>query len=132
MYIANKVFNNAKLLASLNNIVHPAVKKHFIAWKDEQNAPYVIQETALIFENKSQGNYDKIILVTAPVEVRVSRVMARDNSTEDEVWSRISKQLTDTDKKNKADYIIENIDLETTIESIRNIHDELLSKAEQT
>ena len=77
-YIADKVFTNPELLAELNAIVHPAVRKHFIDWVVKQDSAYVIQETAIIFENSSQSKYDKIILVTAPEEVRIQRVMDRD------------------------------------------------------
>lgn len=131
-YISNMVFKDNKLLERLNKIVHPEVKKHFIDWKNEQNAPYVIQETALIFENKSQDNYDKIILVTAPIEIRIARVTARDSVTESSILDRINNQLTDTEKINMADFVVENINLERTTESIKHIHDQLLLEAKQS
>ena len=72
-YIAKLVFEDKKLLEKLNNIVHPAVRKHFIKWVKKQNSPYVVQETALLFENKSMDFYDKIVLVMAPVELRIDQ-----------------------------------------------------------
>lgn len=131
-YVAQKVFNDPALLEKLNKIVHPEVKKHFQEWRAKQSYHYVIQESALIFENKSQGNYDKIVLVTAPKPMRIARVVQRDNIPESEVLSRISNQLKDTVKRSSADYVIENIDLEVTAESIKNIHDQLLEIARQT
>ena len=65
-YIAQKVFKDKGLLAGLNAIVHPAVREDFLDWITHQKHPYVIQETALLFENKTEELYDKIILVTAP------------------------------------------------------------------
>ena len=131
-YIANKVFKDEKLLEALNKIVHPVVKKHFKDWKDNQDAAYVIQETALIFENNSQDNYDKIILIVAPIEIRLSRVMARDSVSKSSIKARMDNQLEDTEKIDMADYIVENIDLEKTFESIKNIHDELVSESRKT
>gem|GEM_PF-1121598 len=94
-YISNKVFKDDELLSRLNKIVHPEVKKHFKAWCVKQNSKYVVQESALIFENKSEGNYDKVILVTAPVSIRIARVVNRDSVPESSVLQRISSQLSD-------------------------------------
>ena len=77
-YIAKIVFKDSKLLQGLNNIVHPAVRSHFKMWCKRQNVPYVIQEAAIIFENGTNEFYDKIILVTAPKDIRIQRVVARD------------------------------------------------------
>ena len=126
VYISNKVFTNPELLADLNAIVHPQVKKHFKAWCAQQNYKYLIQESALIFENKSQNNYDKIILVTAPLEIRVARVVKRDNSSKDAVLQRVNNQLLDSEKIDFSDFIIENIDIKSTTESIKKVHDQLL------
>jgi len=124
-YIAKKVFSDTNLLQKLNEIVHPEVKKHFKAWNLNQNSKYVIQESALIFENKSATNYDKIILVTAPLDTRIQRVVKRDKSSENSVLKRIENQLPDSEKIDLADFIIENIDLKTTVESIKKIHDKI-------
>ena len=125
-YISDKVFTNPELLAELNAIVHPQVKTHFKAWCAQQNYKYLIQESALIFENKSQNNYDKIILVTAPLEIRVARVVKRDNSSKDAVLQRVNNQLLDSEKIDFSDFIIENIDIKSTTESIKKVHDQLL------
>ena len=125
-YISNKVFKDDELLSKLNEIVHPEVKK---AWCVKQSSKYVVQESALIFENKSEGNYDKVILVTAPVSVRIARVISRDSVPESAVLQRIDNQLSDDEKLNLADYVIDNIDLAKTTESIKSIHDQLLSEA---
>lgn len=127
-YISSKVFNDKKLLSKLNKIVHPEVKKHFEEWSVRQESKYVIQETALIFENESQENYDKIILVVAPLEERIKRVMARDSTGKEAVLDRVENQLSDIEKISLADYIIENIDLEKTAKRIDQIHYQLLSE----
>jgi len=125
-YISNKVFMNEALLKKLNTIVHPAVKKDFLTWMKKQGSPYVIQETALIFENMSQDFYDKVILVTAPRDIRVSRVMKRDGSLKQDVLARIANQLDDSKKISLSDYVIENIELSKTLAEVKKVHTALL------
>lgn len=128
-YISEIVFSNKEKLRLLNQIVHPAVRNHFLEWASQQNAPYVIQETALIFENHAQTNYDVIILVTSPEHTRIQRVMDRDGVSQSDVTERIENQLPDKDKKELADYVIENIELEQTKKAVKKIHKKLLTKA---
>ena len=127
-HISEIVFGDRKLLNRLNRIVHPSVRKHFSQWAAQQSSPYVIQETALIFENNIQHNYDAVILVTAPESVRIQRVIDRDDILESDVRSRIKNQLPDNDKAALADYVIENLDLEQTKETVDHIHKQLLAK----
>lgn len=126
-YIAEKVFNDSELLAKLNNIVHPVVRQDFIDWTKNQESCYVIQETALLFENKSQELYDDVILVTAPKEVRIERVLGRDNSTREQVKARMNNQLDDEIKLELANFIIENTDLERTREKVLQVHASILT-----
>ncbi|HDZ06255.1 hypothetical protein LCGC14_0147790 [marine sediment metagenome] len=126
-FIAKKVFSNTDLLAELNNIVHPIVRKDFIDWTKDQDYRYVIQETALLFENKSEDLYDSIILVTAPKEERIARVVDRDKSTKEQVISRMNNQLDDEAKLDLSNYVIENIDLERTNSNVLQVHASILT-----
>jgi len=126
IYISSKIFNNKELLQELNSIVHPAVKKHFLKWTKKQDFPYVIQETALIFENKSQDFYDKIVLVTAPKSQRIQRVSDRDGITGVQVEERLKNQLEDSEKIPLAHYVIENTDLSKTKKKVSEVHTALL------
>ena len=127
--ISQIVFQDKEKLKRLNEIVHPAVRRHFEHWVANQSAPYIIQETALIFENEMQDNYDVIILVTAPEDSRIERVIKRDNSSISQVKARIKNQLPDAKKVPLADYTIENIDLDKAQKAVHKIHKQLLSKA---
>jgi len=127
-YISDKVFNNKRLLNQLNEIVHPAVKKHFLNWVKQQNAPYVIQETALIFENNTQSNYHKIILVKASKDIRLQRVMDRDGVSKEAVESRIKNQLEDDFKEKLSDYTIENSHLNKTQSRVEQLHKIILGE----
>lgn len=126
-YIASQVFSHADLLNRLNALVHPAVGKDFKKWVNSQNSPYVIKEAAILFENGNYKQSDKNILVTAPTEMRIERVINRDGATKESILSRMQHQWPDSDKIPLADYIVENIDLEQTQLQVNSLHKELIS-----
>ncbi|GLU44505.1 dephospho-CoA kinase [Allomuricauda sp. NBRC 101325] len=128
-YIAGKVFTDPILLEKLNKIVHPAIRSHFLEWAKAQTTPYVIQETALIFENDAQDKYDSTILVTAPLTLRLQRVMERDKVEKKAVVDRTKNQMEDGEKLKHADYHIENLDLAKTEAAVKVLHLKLLAKA---
>ena len=125
-YIAQKVFQDKPLLAKLNSIVHPAVRKDFLEWAKHQKAEYVLQETALLFENHAQNLYDKTILVTAPKALRLERLMQRDQSTKEDLLARMDNQWEDEAKIKLADFSIENIDLQNTLLKVGQVHRAIL------
>ena len=103
------VFNDPVKLKELNDIVHPAVNKHFKKWLQEhQNHPFVIYESAILFESGSYKACDYVINVVAPLEMRIERVMERDNTTREKVLERIKNQWNDEEKSSKSDFIIDN------------------------
>ena len=128
-YIADKIFKDKKLLFKMNNIVHPAVRKHFLKWAKKQEANYIIQEAAIIFENGNQHHYDAIILVTAPQELRIQRVVNRDDVSEKEVLARIKNQWSDKEKIPLSDFVIENTDLDQTAAKVSEINLALLDNS---
>ncbi len=119
--LASIVFNNSTKLNKLNKIIHPRVHYEFENWLKQQNSSYVIYEAAIIFEHNRQDFFDKTILVTAPKQTKINRVMARDGVTESQVLQRMSKQWPDDKKSHLADFIITNIDLEKTISRVQEI-----------
>ena len=124
-YIAQIVFNNSEKLAILNGIVHPALAKYFNQWAKKQTSPYVLKEAAILFESGSYKNCDYIITVTAPEEVRIARVMARDHCTETQVRARMAQQWSDAQRIALSNAVIENIDLEKVKKEVRRINNEL-------
>lgn len=121
--LSKVVFNNTEKLAALNNIIHPLVKIDFDSWlAQNQHHKFVIKETALLFETGNNRYCDKVILVTAPLETRIARVMQRDNISEELVLKKISSQLSDDIKIQKSDFIISNINLESTIKQVKEIY----------
>lgn len=125
-YLAKTIFNNKALLEQMNAIVHPKVGKHFEKWKNKQNAPYVIKEAAILFENGSYKNYNYMITVTAPEQTRIARVIKRDNASVEKVKAIIANQWKDELKVRLSDFVIENIDLETTKKNVLKTHKKLL------
>lgn len=106
--LAQYVFNNNELRQKVNAIVHPVVIDDYNAWSTQQNAVYTIMETALLFENDLYKNFDTTIYIQSPIELRIARVMQRDNCTRAEVEKRIKMQIDDTICVQKADYVVEN------------------------
>lgn len=125
-WIASKVFQEDSLLQALNKIVHPRVREHFEAWTKRQNAAYVIYEAAVLFENGGDKNCDYTILVTAPKETRIERLLKRDRSTRKEIEARMAAQWSDKRKSKLADFQIENLLLEQTKEAVVALHQKLL------
>jgi dephospho-CoA kinase len=120
--IADLVFNSPTQLTQLNNIVHPLVKNHFIEWlKIHSNTPYVIKEVAILFETGGNTACDKVIVVTAPEEIRIERAMKRDNVSKETIVSRMNNQLPESEKITKSDFIIHNIDLNKTFIQVDEI-----------
>jgi dephospho-CoA kinase len=127
-YISEKVFKNKELLSQLNALVHPVVANDFIRWSALQKAPYVIKESAILFESGSHENCDVVITVTAPLEERINRVMLRDKVTKKQVLYRVMNQSSDDDKIDKSDFIINNITLDGAKDQVVKIHDQILNK----
>ncbi len=92
--LASIIFNDDKALDKVDGIVHPAVIKDFSQWRDSfGDVPMVIMESALVFGNRPLMSLgDKVVLVTAPNEIRLKRAMSRDKSSESAVSSRIDVQ----------------------------------------
>ena len=124
-YIAQIVFNNSEKLTILNGIVHPALAEYFKRWAKEQTSPYVLKEAAILFESGSYKDCDYIITVTAPEQLRIARVMARDHCTEAQVRARMAQQWTDDQRIALSDAVIENIDLEKAKKEVKRINNEL-------
>lgn len=129
-YIAGIVFNNKEELTKLNALVHPAVFRAFDKWVLlQKKAPYVLKEAAILFESGSYKKCDRAIMVTAPLELRIKRVTARDGITADEVKSRNDRQFAEEKKLAMADDVIINDDTQLVIPQVLKLHELYLSLA---
>ena len=125
-YIASKVFNDKDKLASLNDIIHPAVAADFQEWVRKQSSEYVIYEAAILFETGGYKKCDFSILVKAPQDLRIERLQKRDDSSREEIQQRMNNQWSDEKKSQLADFIINNEELADTKLQVEHIHRKIL------
>ena len=124
-YLAGIVFNNPSLLAQLNTIVHPVVRKTFFDWCEKQQTPYIIHEAAILFESGFYKMMDKTITVITSEHERIQRVMKRDGITLEMVNERIKNQWNDQQRMQLADFVIGNNDDELVIPQVIEIDKKL-------
>jgi len=122
-HIASIVFNNPEKLSILNSITHGPTIDHANRWMEKQDAPYVLKEAALIFESDSYRFLDKIIGVSAPLFLRISRTMARDGISEEAVLKRMERQMDEDDKMSRCDYIIINDEKTLLLPQVLSLHE---------
>ena len=121
--LATAVFSDKKKLEHLNEIIHPFVREHFNRWLQQQREiKYIIKEAAILFESGSYKELDKIITVDAPAELRISRVMERDNSPKEKILSVMKNQWSDEERKAKADFVIVNDNEHLLIPQVLELH----------
>lgn len=125
-YLSAQVFNDFEKLQRLNAIVHPIVISHGEEWGNRQKAPYSLKEAALLFESGSYKKLDFTILVTAPEQTRIERVMKRDAVSEENVKARIKKQMPEAEKIKLADFIINNDGVEALVPQVMRLHEKFL------
>ena len=125
--LARLIFNDEHLLREINSIVHPIVFENFKSWTETVSSDYVILEAAILFESGSTKVVDKTILVVAPEEERIERVIRRNNLTREQVLERIKNQMPDEEKIRLSDFVINNSEREMIIPSILEIHEKILS-----
>lgn len=128
-YLASKVFGDAEQLQRLNSIVHPAVRADFAAWAESQSAPYVVLESAILFESGFNNVVDTTLAVLAPLEERIRRTMERDNTDRESVMRRIGHQLSDDELHRLSNNSIVNIRRDYLESDVEQLHKKLLYEA---
>ena len=99
---------NPERLGQVNAIIHPEVNRHFLAWVERLNTPVCAIESAILFESGFNRIVDTTLMVYAPMEIRIGRILERDSVSREEIIRRIESQLPDEMKKEKSDYVIFN------------------------
>ncbi len=121
--LANQIFSDKVKLHKVNEIIHPKVYELAESWFSEQKGvPYIIHESAILFENNLQGRYDKVINVSANLNVRIARVSQRDNVDLKEIEARVRNQMSDEEKSGLSDYVIYNNEEDLLIPQVLQIH----------
>ena len=125
--LADIVFTDPEKLTALNNIIHPALRVDFEQWTQKQSEHYCIMESAILFETDYYKLFDKIICISSPEDIMISRVIKRDNSSETEVLKRLHNQMNEKEKTSRADYVIINDEKKLVIPQVLKIHSSLSS-----
>ncbi len=124
--LAECVFGNEMALAKLNSLVHPAVMCDFKRWANNlTHTDFAIMESAIIIDNNLQSHFDLIIAVSAPLEMRIERAMRRDGATREAIQARITAQISDSEREQKADYVIINDEQHSLWEQVVHINQKL-------
>lgn len=120
--IRELVFKDKTKLEQLNKIIHPKVKTDFDNWlQKNKKAKFIIKEVAILFETNGQKHCDATILVTAPIETRIKRVLERDTTSRENILQIIKNQLPEEEKVKLATYVIENENLNITYKMVDNL-----------
>ena len=104
--LSELIFHDKEARLFVEKNLYPALNQYFKEWADQQEAPYVLYESAIIFEKHIEDLFDAVIMVSASEETRLRRVVARDHCTPEEAFIRMKAQWPENEKKNLADYII--------------------------
>ncbi len=130
--LSDRVFGNPEELAFLNGLIHPRVRSDFESWcRLNAGHPYIVQEAAILFESGFDVLFDKTILVTAPEETCIQRVMKRDSVPEALVRERMKNQWDTQRKIALADYILVNDEKEMLLPQLLALHTKLISMSEK-
>ncbi|VBB43309.1 Dephospho-CoA kinase [uncultured Paludibacter sp.] len=119
--VAKIVFNDKKKLYELNEIIHPKVKNRFKEWvKKHSDRKYLFMECAILYEAGFDAFVDKVVVVTAPEDIRIRRVILRDGLDEKQVRERIKNQIPDEEKITKANWVVNTDNCRKNIECVKD------------
>ena len=128
--LAAVVFQDPQALARLNAIVHPAVRMAFEAWCLRQDAPYVMNEAAILVETGAWKRFDRLLTVEAPEAVRVARVMARDGTGRAHVLGRMRNQADEARRTAVAHAVLVNDGTCMVLPQVLDLHGRFLKEAQ--
>jgi dephospho-CoA kinase len=125
-YLSEIVFNNPSQLNWLNQLIHPATINASKKWMESQFAAYVIKESALLFESGAEKGLDFTIGVHTIDEIRIQRIIKRSGISREDVAKRIAKQMDESEKMSKCDFIIDNNEKELLMPQVLKLHEHFL------
>lgn len=127
--LGRQVFGDHLLLEKLNKLVHPLVQDDFMIWSESGfDAPYVVEEAAILFESGSAKNMDLTVIVYAPEALRIKRVEKRDGISSSEVKLRMNKQMNEEEKLKLADRVLYNDEASLLLPQIIELHEDILKR----
>ena len=116
--LASFIFSDEVLLKKVNGIIHPVVRENFKEWAAKQNSKCCVMESAILYESGLDKDMDVVLMVYAPVELRLTRAMLRDGASEADIMKRMNRQMPDELKRNQADFVIINNGVQSLIPQV--------------
>jgi dephospho-CoA kinase len=130
-FISDSVFGDSDKLSRLNALVHPVVRKDFNRWSSRQGeVSYVVEEAAILFESGAFREMDLSVLIYAPKDLRIGRVMSRDQVDREDVLKRMGLQMPEEQKMKMADHIIYNDGTQMLLPQVIELHRKVLKSIE--
>ncbi len=125
--LASVIFNDENKLKQLTSYIHPLVVKKYENWLiSNPDLPFTIHESAIIFEYSLENKFDFVACVSAPYELRLQRVLKRDNSNKSEIEERMNNQMDETTKVKNSDFVIMNDEQSFIIPQVIDIYKKLI------
>ncbi len=124
--MATLIFHDEQMRSKVNQLVHPLVREAFVNWASSQNKPLVFNEAAILYETDAYKKFHEIILVTAPLSLRITRVMKRDGISEEQIRDRMEAQWSDDKKLSFGPYEIINDNRLPLLSQIEEVIEQLL------
>lgn len=115
------IAQDPEALGRIEEAVHPLVAADRAEFVADASAPIVLLDIPLLFETGAQTQMDAVVVVTAPKEVQRDRVLSRPGMTEDQLKTILDRQLPDAEKRKRADYVIETLDLESARAAVQDV-----------
>ncbi|MCF2488367.1 dephospho-CoA kinase [Dyadobacter sp. CY347] len=122
-YVSSLVFNNDDLLKKLNAIIHPVVMLDTADWVESHAAaPYVVKEAAIMNKAGDRNSLDYVVVVEAPLELRITRILQRDKRSEEQIRAIVKRQVSDDERKKVGDFFINNDEKSALIPQVMQLH----------
>ena len=125
VFVSECIFSNPDLRLKVNQVIHPIVRKDFDDWAEQQTSSLIFNEAAILFETGAYQQFDAILLICAPIDIRIQRVMLRDHCSKASVEDRIQSQWTDEKKRSLTKYCVENDGRQPALIQLEKILSEL-------
>jgi dephospho-CoA kinase len=125
VFVSECIFSNPDLRLKVNQVIHPIVSKDFDDWAEQQTSSLIFNEAAILFETGAYQQFDAILLICAPIDIRIQRVMLRDHCSKASVEDRIQSQWTDEQKRSLTKYCVENDGRQPVLIQLEKILSEL-------
>jgi dephospho-CoA kinase len=123
-YVSSRVFQDENLLKQLNAIIHPVVMQDTLNWvQSNQASPYVVKEAAIMNKAGDKNSLDYVVVVEAPLNLRIKRILQRDNRTKEQISAIIQRQVSDDERRNIADFLIFNDEESALIPQVLKLHE---------